>query len=409
MREAKVTKYGTIDGDGFEETSINKLLKYMKKRINRFDAIIRDNMNFNEFYCGGVYKEDGGYELTDKLKRRDPSDFLDLTHYKMSGKYDGYHLKLKPGSQPYLESQLDKLAAITASHEDLKKKYYKWEESEVSTTQEKNAALKYLKLVNNVAKKELYLEILKLLSIITTLPIGIFLFAIATPLDSAFFWLFSSAVLAFGIMSPILALGRAFAEGEFMISNKIINYIKFTNLTGKKIRQLERKIGKSKNMIQTKAKIVSTKEDDYIPAVDKVSLYGDGIIADMHKIKEAAKGLDEDDKTRIFLQLSAILDEYMEECKKLNEKSSVGAKDNASKEEILKQMFENNATSREQILQKMVNKLLPIENEVGRLLEKKNNVPDSVKFRAELDKELSSLPGGKGQVQVAGSGKATRR
>ena len=409
MREAKVTKYGTIDGDDFEETSINKLLKYMKKRVNRFDAIIHDNMNFNEFYCGGVYKEAGGYELTDKLKRRDPSDLMSLTHYKTSGKYDGYHLKLKPGSQPYLESQLDKLAAITASHEDLKKKYYKWEESEVSTPQEKNAALKYLKLVNNVAKKGLCLEILKVLGIITTLPIGVFLFAITSPLDSAFFILFSATVAALGLTSSIFVLVRAFAEGEFMISKRIRNYIKFTNLTGKKIRQLERKVGKSRNMMQTKAKIVSTKEDDYIPAVDKVSLYGDGVIADMHKIKEAAKGLDEDDKTRIFLQLSDILDEYTNECKKLNEKISVGAKDNASKEEILKQMFENNATSREQILQKMVNKLLPIENEVGRLLEKKNNVPDSVKFRAELDKELSSLPSGKGQVQVAGSGKATRR
>ena len=364
----EITQYNTFKNSYLREVDVDKFMKQLAKKINKYNIDIKHDLGASIHYEADVYKEED--DLYEIFFARD----------KDVGGYYSYYINTK--GYPHLKEQLDEFCDITKIHDIEENAYDSIEENGKGTTEENKAYLNYLDAV----KKDVALSNLKFISPLITSSAVFAITAFLISQGVGDYALVSTLGTISGLVATIptgiLALNEYFDNGRTPKEN-----IKLGKLLKKKMAKIKQKIyGSGKANLKTDTAVHNN--------VTKEELYRDNIINYMNSIMNAANKLDGKNKKEKLLALREILDEYTSKSQELNNGKGLTLKNG----------------NRDVMIQ-TIDKLTSLEMEIADLLnQKKNNEKysfDSEKFMEELNKNIESVK--EKEMVMTSSGRVSRK
>ena len=371
--ELTITSYDTIKGKYFNEVSINKFFKKIKSGINHFSKIAKRNeMDMDICYDANVYKlGENSYRV---MIIRD----YDYEKYN----YDYYHINTS--KFPQYAKVLDEYAKITSVNEYEKECYKKLESNEVGTTEENAMCLRYLKKLKKGTNKTTLLKVLSILS----LPVSIGMLALGIHQNMPFV----SGVFAFETISSFGRLFKGLIGDYSSASGVYYSYVdsvfastKRGSLIGRRIKQVDKKLGDRQGIYNDSNNISMTKEE----------LYKDAVINYMDNIMNTANKLNPEDRTRVLHELNGILDEYTSKSREINNDDGLGLSLSGGKMQVVKET---------------INKLTTLQMELADLIKRddKNRVllTENDKFKEAINSSIREAERAKFVESFGGSAMA---
>ena len=354
MHELYITKFNTINGDNFEEISINEFINMLSS--NNYDIVGDDYLDFEIKYETEVYKDQAGYVII----------YNDNKYHINTDKY------------PYLTEKFEKFAVITKNRIIEKRNYDSLKSEKVNNHHEYVDGLSYLEKANYCAKRKHNFILTKFIASIIGFPTPIILFfLVLTTCD------ISSICLICLLLVSILVstVSLASLENCHKYIENIKKYGKICKLTNKKIKQLKRKLSRNN----------STNIEIHATSIDTNDMYKDNMLNYMNNIMNATSRLNKEERKQKLLELKAILSEYTNKCQKLNE--------NDDKIELTLE------GGKRQIMMDTIKKLTELEMEIADMLNRdiKNKAitTESSKLMKELDSNLKNIDTDEPTVSVA--------
>ena len=354
-QEIDITQYDMVRCGSLREMSVDKFIKYLGKKINKYDIEIHSNFHADISYGSGVYKEEENiYRI--HLGSRDYR--IDTEKY------------------PFLIPKLDEFCRVTTAHRYEKDCCRKIEDDGKGTTEENKAYLNYLK----VAKKDAMLSNIRFLSPLAVVPsvivIAYFLITHGASDTLAVSEIFLGTLAT--IVSLVVSIDEFIENGRSLIEN-----IRMVRLIKRKMSRIKKKIRGSRKVSFKNNAVVSNR-------VTKEELYRDSIINYMNSIMNSANKLDDKNKKEKLLALREILDEYTSKSRELNNTDSKELTLNGGNRDVMK---------------RTIDKLTILEMEIADLLNQKL-FSDNEKFMEELNKNIDSI---ENHEVMTSSGKVLRR
>ena len=333
--EITITPFNTIKGDKFDEMSSDLFFKKIEIGVNRCSKYYK-NKDYGFYLCydANVYKiGDNNYKIS----------FLN----KSKTKYDEYNINTM--EYPNYGIQLDEFVKVTNEHEYERECYKKLEGNKKLDFNEKKGYSNYLSKVRRICNS----YILKKLLIFFGGPTSCVLSSIAAS---------HGILLAVGIftaltVSLMMKASRSFIDTEdYYIDGKkymgvtgLIESFKQRRILNKRINSVQKKIGSINNYHVENSNIHSE------------NTYKNAVINYMNSIMQAANKLNSQDKNELLYELKMILEEYTNECKKINDNEKQGL------------FFEGNER---QITMNTIDKLTTLEMKVADQLKRDNSKED---------------------------------
>ena len=360
----EVTSFNTIKGKYFKEITIDKFLKMLEKKINKYSKYCyREDMDMDICYEANVYKlDDNNYRI---------SMLSDYNDKKCD--YTDYYVNIS--DFPHYAKVFDKFCEVTNRNEFEKKCYRKIENNEIGTTEENALYLEYLKKLRKCTDFHSLKQIFSLfafpaafcglvLSAYYSVPIGV---AIFTALN---------AHAAINLTRSHILFDSVFRDedGQFnTYKDSMITSMKKRKMLKRRIKMVLKKLNNKQDIYYGNNKILNGED-----------LYRDAVINYMNSIMNAAKKLNPDDSKMVLSELKTILEDYTDKCKDINDGDGLGLSLGGNKRQIMADTIE---------------KLTALEMNIADMIKRdnKNNAlfSENDKLMQEIDSNIKNIEEGK--------------
>ena len=369
MEELKITELGTIKGKNFTEVSIDKFLNTIEKGVKEYSLSFDKGSNPTIVYDVAVYKSN----------EEDYTLYYKNIHYTNGGLVP---YKLKCDNEPYLNSKLTHLSAITAKNDYEVACYNKITSGSKSNEKEKVAYMNYLTKMN------------KYCSLKTTLPISIFTGSLLVFASTVNFWLTLSSwsieminwVFPITMISSIvatLASFRIFPSKLFWHSFKAKKMIK------RNMKLVKKKLG---NVNIKDFKYEKEKVEDNIK--NENDIYRDKVIDKMNDIYNLTSSLSEDDCKKVLYELKKMQLDYATDCQEVAKNKKHGLTLEDAKRKLIMDTLSKMTDLEMTIFEMKKNSSSP---------ENKTLLSDSDKLMKKIDQQLKEMDNE--QVMMTSDGK----
>ncbi len=297
----KISEHGTIIGESkFKETTIEKFIRTLKKKVNKEHYTLKNNNSINVHYYTSVEKEPNSQD-----------------NYVIKTRGEEYNIfnDNRLPSYPFLKEQLDSLCEITKSN--------KYEETVVNEMEENN-----LKNHNNVKDLGIYKKFLKvsfkkqfkkLLTSSLLVIAGFSILPASLILVEKTGGAFLPALgIVIGTITSALLLGELFDYNLF--SHSIGGFIRLL----KSSKYYKRKLKTVENKLRMINSVNLSREESSESQKEIPNIYRNSVINYMNRIMESAKKLNPSVRQEKLLTLRKILNNYSIRINKITNQTSKG-------------------------------------------------------------------------------------